>query len=109
MDKKHKISLLATTTYVFTMGRGSTLNLSRILQHYLSTILTSHHQQHPKPQNLTEPSNHYRMSSRHVKSFYNIRTDLLPRIVVTVATSHWLMSPLKAEADSNTVARKEGR
>ncbi len=27
---------------------------------------------------------------------------------VTVATSHWLRSPLKAEADSNTVARKEG-
>ncbi len=82
-------------------------SISRILQHHLSTIFTSHLHHQPKLQ--TEPSNHNRMSSRHVKSFSNTRIDLLPDIAVTAATSHWLRSLLKAEAPLNTVARKEGR
>ncbi len=49
------------------------------------------------------------MSSRHIKSFFTTRIDLLDRIVITFATSHWLSSPLKAETYWNTVARKEGR
>ena len=47
--------------------------------------------------------------SRHVNSFFNICIGLLADISVTVATSHWLRSPLKAEASENTIARKEGR
>ena len=43
------------------------------------------------------------MSSRHVKSFSNIRIDLLEFILVTFATSHCFRSPLKVEAPSNTV------
>ncbi len=82
-------------------------SITRILQHLLSTIFTSHHHHQPRPP--TEPSDHNSMSSRHVKSFHNIRIHLLPFIVVTFATSHWLRSPLKAIASRNTVARKDGR
>ncbi len=49
--------------------------------------------------------NHNSMGSRHVNSFVNIRIDLLWYIVVTEATSHLLMSPLKAAADLNTVSK----
>ncbi len=49
------------------------------------------------------------MISRHVMSFSTTRINLLSCIVVTLATSHWLRSPLKAEAAWNTVAKKEGR
>ena len=81
-------------------------SISRILQYHLSTIFTSHLHHQPKLQ--TEPSNHNRMSSRHVKSFSNTRIDLLPDIAVAAATSHWLRSRLKASAWRKTVARKEG-
>jgi hypothetical protein len=80
----------------------STLNLPHSSTPPFSTIFTSHHHQQPKPP--TKPFNHNNMSSRHVKSFSNV---LLPCIVVTFATSHWLRSRLKAEAPSNTVARKK--
>ena len=46
------------------------------------------------------------MSSRHVKSFSNIRIDLLRLKLVTFATSHWFRSLLKVWASANTVARK---
>ncbi len=52
----------------------------------------------PQPKLPTKPSNHNSMSSRHVKSFSNIRIDLLVCIVVTSATFHRLRFPLKAEA-----------
>jgi hypothetical protein len=72
-----------------------------------------HHNITTKPKLTTEPSNHNRMSSHHVKSFSNIRIDLLAKISVTFATSHWLRSPLKAELNENTIAKKrrhqEGR
>jgi hypothetical protein len=54
-------------------------------------------------------SQQHEITSRHVKSFSNIRIDLLWYIVLTVATSHWMRSRLKMEAERNTVARKEGR
>ena len=82
-------------------------SIYHILQHYLSTVFTSHH--HHQPNSPTEPSNHISMSSRHVKAFSNIRFHLLSDIVVTFATSHWLSSPLKAEVPQNTDTRKEGR
>ncbi len=69
----HEISKGPQTTYVVTMNHGSTLNL-HMLHHNLSTIITSHHQH--QPQTPTEPFNHNSVSSRHVKSFYTIRTDL---------------------------------
>jgi hypothetical protein len=84
------------------MGHGSTLNLphfSTLPLYYL--YITS------SP--LTTNPHHNSMSSRHVKSFSTIRIDLLSRISVTFATSHWLRSRLKVEAEANTVARKEGR
>ncbi len=77
------------------MGHGSTL--------YLSHSWT----QPPKPS--TVLFNHNTISSRHVKSFSNIRINLLWGILSTFATSHWWRSPLKAKAPANTVARKEGR
>ncbi len=49
------------------------------------------------------------MGSRHVTSFSTIHIDLLSDIVVTFATSHWLRSPLKAEAPWNTNTRQDGR
>jgi hypothetical protein len=52
----------------------------------------------PPAQPPTEPSNHNSMSSRHVRSFSNIRIDLLDCIVVTFATSHLLRSLLKVVA-----------
>ncbi len=82
-------------------------SISCILQQPLSTIFTSHRHHKPKPPK--EPSNHNNMSSRHVKPFSSIRIYSLNSIVVTFVTSHWLRFPLKAEAELNTVARKEGR
>ncbi len=90
------------------MGLGSTLYLPA---YFDTTILPSLHHiiaTNPKTPNWTLQS-HNSMSSRHVKSFSTIRIDLLPPISVTVATSHWFRSPLKAEAQANTVARKEGQ
>jgi hypothetical protein len=55
----------------------------------------------PKP---TKPSNHKNISSRHVKSFSNIRVGLLCPIWVTFPTSHLLMSPLKLEAITNVTS-----
>ncbi len=52
--------------------------------------------------NYITPSIHP-VTIRHVKSFSNIRIDLLDPIVVTFATSHLLMSPLKAQAIKNVL------
>ncbi len=52
---------------------------------------------------------HNCMSSRQVKSFSNVRIDLLAELSTSFATFHLLRSPLKAEASENTVARKEGK
>ncbi len=60
----------------------------------------------PQPPDGTLQS-HNSMSSRHVKLFSAIQFDLLKDKVVTFATSHRLRSPLKAEAEPNTVARKK--
>jgi hypothetical protein len=44
---------------------------------------------------------------RHVKTFFYTRIDLLAYILVTFATSHWFRSPLKTEAATNTITRRE--
>jgi hypothetical protein len=90
------------------VGLRSTLILPPIIN---TTSLPSVHHivtTNPKPLDWTLQS-HNSMSSRHVKSFSTTRIDLLRYILVTFATSHWLRSPLKAEAPQNTVPRKEGR
>ncbi len=71
------------------------------LHHIITTSIIN---TNPNP---TEPSNHNSMSSRHANSFSNIRIDLLANILVTSATSHLLMSPLKTEASANTVNAQE--
>ncbi len=89
------------------------------LPHKPFCLPTHPHLHQPPPQNLThkEHRNVHKkcmnfscdsMSSRHVESFSTIHIDLLPYMLVTFATSHRLRSPLKAEAEWNTVARKEG-
>ncbi len=94
------------------MDRGSVHSISRILQHTLSTISTSLHHiitTNPNPRLNPPITIDNSMSSRHVKSFSTIHSYLQSLISVTFATSHWLRSPLKAEARPNTVARQEGR
>jgi hypothetical protein len=99
---------LSQTTYVLTMGHGGEYTQSPAF--FNTTSLPSlHHIITTNPEPPTEPSNYNSMSARHVKSFSTIRVDLLAFISVTLATSHWLRSPSKAEAPANTVARKEGR
>ncbi len=74
--------------------------------HPTCTHKTIHHYHRPQTPDWTFQS-HNSVSSRHIKSFSTVNIDLLFCVVKTVATSHWLRSPLKAEADWNTVARKK--
>ncbi len=74
--------------------------------HSPTNALASHTRHQPEPRGNPPIKT---VCSCHVKSFSNIRIDLLEFIVVTLETSHLLRSPLKAEADKRTVARKEGR
>ena len=82
-------------------------SISRILQHHLFTIFTSHHHHQPQTPDKTLQS-HNSMSLRHFKSFSTIHIDLLYCTLVTFATSHRLRSPLKVVA-SNTITRKDGQ
>ena len=88
---------------------GYTQSSPAFFQHHISTIFTAHHHQQSQTPDGTLLQSHNSMSSRHVQSFSTIHSDLLSLILVTFATSHWLRSPLKAEAEENTVARQEGR
>ncbi len=67
------ISLLVTNHIRWLQWAIEVRSISRMLQHNLSTIFTSHHCHQPRPP--TEPSNHNSMSSRHVKSFSTIHVD----------------------------------
>jgi hypothetical protein len=93
------------TLLLWAMGVHS---ISRILQHHLSTIFTSHHQHQTQTPDETLPS-YNSITSRHIKSFSTIHIDLLLDISVTFATFHWVTFPLKLGAEENTVTRKEGR
>ena len=113
MKYHHDISLeyhrLSQTTYVVTMGHGWEYTQSPDFFN-ITSLPSLHHIITTNPKPPTETSNHtIAWASRHVKAFSTIRVDLLCCISVTLATSHWLRSPSKAEAWSNTVARKEGR
>ncbi len=101
--------LLATNpkSRLFWNNRGITSHMGmpqqqKSMKYHLSTIL-------PPNSNPDRTLNRNSMSSRRIKSSSTICIDLLDSKVVTFETSHWLRFPLKTEAISNTVRRKEGR